>query len=262
MRVTFKDHFSGRAALYATYRPLYPPALFEFLAGLTPRHRTALDCGTGNGQAAIGLVSYFDRVIATDPSAEQIRNATSHERIEYRVAAAQSSGLPAQSVNLVTAAQALHWFDAAAFFAEAKRVLAPDGAIAVWGYGDPLLDSAPLDAELHAFNRGLLEPYWFAERKLLLDGYKSIRFPFDKVTVPTFELEMKWTLAELAGYLRTWSATLRYRERHGVDPVLEVERSLATHWGGANAQRLIRWPLHLLAGKMLQPGSEKPVPRS
>jgi ubiquinone/menaquinone biosynthesis C-methylase UbiE len=139
----FQDHFSDRAALYAAYRPLYPESLFEFVAGLTHRHRVALDCGTGNGQAAVGLVPHFDRVIAIDPSAEQLRNATRHERIEYRVASADSSGLPARSVDLVTAAQALHWFDAKAFFAEAKRVLVKDGAIAVWGYGDPILDTAP-----------------------------------------------------------------------------------------------------------------------
>ena len=244
----FKDHFSDRAALYAAYRPLYPESLFEFVAGLTHQHRVALDCGTGNGQAAIGLVPHFDRVIATDPSAEQLRNATRHERIEYRVASADSSGLPAQSLDLVTAAQALHWFDAKAFFAEAKRVLVKDGAIAVWGYGDPILDTEPLNKTLHAFNRGLLEPYWFPERKLLLDGYKGIPFPFDEVTVPRLELEMRWNLADLAGYLRTWSSTARYAAEHGIDPVIAVESSLAASWGDSGAPRLIRWPLHLRAG--------------
>jgi SAM-dependent methyltransferase len=248
--VKFKDHFSERAALYATYRPHYPPALFEFVAGLTRDHRAVLDCGTGNGQAAVGLVSYFDRVIATDSSAEQIRNATPHERIEYRVARAESSGLPARSVNVVTAAQALHWFDADLFFAEARRVLTSDGAIAVWGYGDPILDSAPLHEILHAFNRGTLEPYWLPERKLLLDGYRNIPFPFDEVSVPALELEARWTLPELAGYLRSWSSTARYLAQHGIDPVPQVERSLAAHWGDPNTQRSVRWPLSLRAGIM------------
>ena len=244
----FKDHFSDRAALYAAYRPLYPESLYEFVAGLTRQHRVVLDCGTGNGQAAVGLVAHFDRVIATDPSAEQLRNATRHERIEYRVASADSSGLPARSLDLVTAAQALHWFDATAFFAEAKRVLVKDGAIAVWAYGDPILDTEPLNKTLHAFNRGLLEPYWFPERKLLLDGYKDIPFPFDEVTVPRLELEMRWNLADLAGYLRTWSSTARYAAEHGIDPVTVVESSLAASWGDPVAPRLIRWPLHVRAG--------------
>ena len=244
----FKDHFSDRAALYAAFRPLYPEGLFEFVAGLTHQHRVALDCGTGNGQAAVGLVPHFDRIIATDPSAEQLSNATRHERIEYRVARAESSGQAARSVDLVTAAQALHWFDPKPFFAEAKRVLVKDGAIAIWGYGDPILDSAPLRKTLHAFNRGMLEAYWFPERKLLLDGYRDIPFPFDEVTVPRLKLEMRWNLAELAGYLRTWSSTARYTAEHEIDPVPAVESSLAASWGDPGAPRLIRWPLHIRAG--------------
>jgi ubiquinone/menaquinone biosynthesis C-methylase UbiE len=119
--VKFEDHFSQQAAQYAAYRPRYPRALFEFVAGLTARHGAVLDCGTGSGQAAIGMTDYFDRVIATDPSEEQIRNGARHPQIEFRVARAEASGLPDGSVNLVTAAQALHWFDTVAFFAEAKR---------------------------------------------------------------------------------------------------------------------------------------------
>lgn len=247
--MTFKDHFSERAKLYAAYRPRYPDALFEFLAGLTGDHHTVLDCGTGNGQAAVGLARHFERVIATDPSPAQIQNATPHERIEYRVAPADASGLPARSVDLVAAAQSLHWFEPEAFFAEAKRVLVRDGAIAVWGYGDPVLDDVRLHEILHAFNRGLLEPYWFPERKLLLDGYRTIPFPFDEVNAPAMELEVRWTLYELAGYLRTWSATARFAAEHGTDPVNQVETSLAAHWGSPAARRVIRWPLALRAGK-------------
>jgi SAM-dependent methyltransferase len=248
--LTFKDHFSERAANYAVYRPRYPETLFQFLAGLSPEHRTVLDCGTGNGQAAIGLVTHFDRVIATDPSAEQISHAAPHKRIEYRIARAESSGLPAESADLVTAAQALHWFDAKSFFEEARRVLVPGGAIAIWGYGDPILDTSELDQILRAFNRGLLEPYWFPERKLLLGGYRAVAFPFDEVAAPKLELEMNWSLPELAGYLRTWSSAARYMAENGVDPVLEVEKSLATHWGESASTRLIRWPLYLRAGKL------------
>jgi SAM-dependent methyltransferase len=248
--LTFKDHFSDRAALYATYRPLYPDSLFATVAGLPLRHRIALDSGTGNGQAAGGLARYFERVIATDPSEEQIRRAAPHPRIEYKVAPAESSGVSDASVDLVTAAQSLHWFDAPAFFLEAKRVLAPGGAIAVWGYGDPVLDSTGLDRILHDFNHGMLEPYWFRERKLLLEGYRSIAFPFEELELPAQQLEMRWTLHQLAGYLRTWSATARYATAHGVDPVTDVEKSLGGEWGNGGKARLIRWPLHLRAGRV------------
>jgi SAM-dependent methyltransferase len=248
--MTFKDYFSDRAALYSAYRPLYPDSLFAAIAKLARHHRTALDSGTGNGQAALGLAHYFERVIATDPSAAQISRATPHPKIEYKVAAADSSGLADASIDLVTAAQALHWFDARTFFSEARRVLAPGGAIAVWGYGDPILDTAELDKTLREFNRGLLEPYWHPERKLLLDGYRSIPFPFEEVEVPTQQLVLWWTLPELAGYLRTWSATARYVEKHGVDPVIDAEQSLAHEWGDPGKAHLIRWLLHIRAGKV------------
>ena len=246
----FKDHFSERASLYAAYRPLYPQALFEFVARLTPDHKLALDCGTGNGQAAIGLAAHFDRVIATDPSAEQIKNASAHPKVEYRIARADSSGLPTRSVNLVTAAQALHWFDSERFFGEVKRVLVADGALAVWGYGDPVLDTTLLEETLYSFNRDTLGSYWSPERKLLLDGYRTIPFPFAEVAAPSLELKMHWTLPELAGYLRTWSATANYLGEHGTDPVTKVEKTLATHWGDPRVARIIRWPLYIRAGKL------------
>ena len=246
----FKDHFSDRAALYATCRPLYPESLFTHLAALTREHRAAVDCGSGNGQAAIGLTKHFLRVIATDPSEEQVSRATAHERIEYSVARAEALPLVDSSADLVTAAQALHWFDAPAFFSEARRVLAADGAIAVWGYGDPILDTDSLHETLRAFNRGTLERYWFAERQLLLDGYRTIPFPFDEVPIPQQQLEVRWTLPELAGYLRTWSATARYAAEHGFDPVSDVEKSLSRDWGAPGQRRLIRWPLHVRAGRV------------
>ncbi len=151
---------------------------------------------------------------------------------------------------LVTAAQALHWFRPQAFFTEAKRVLVANGAIAVWGYGDPILDTKPLHETLHAFNRGLLEEYWPPERKLLLNGFREVPFPFDEVETPHLELRMHWSLPELAGYLRTWSATARYVMERGTDPVTEVERSLSRDWGDPATPRVIRWPLYIRAGRL------------
>lgn len=246
----FKDHFSRRAALYAVYRPHYPDSLFTYLAALTEEHELALDCGTGSGQAAVALAQHFARVVATDPSSAQLANATLCRNVEYHIAAADNSDLPAQSVDLVTAAQALHWFNSSAFFAEAKRVLKHGGAIAVWGYGDPILDTESLEKLLHTFNRVKLEPYWFAERQLLLEGYRGIQFPFAELTPPKFELRARWTLAELSGYLRTWSATATYIERHGVDPVSELEGAMAAQWGDPGDRRDVKWPLYLRVGRV------------
>jgi ubiquinone/menaquinone biosynthesis C-methylase UbiE len=126
--MNFKDHFSKQAADYAIFRPSYPQELFAYLGSIAPSRGLAWDCGTGNGQAAVGLTSVFDRVIATDASAKQIANAHPHKRVDYRVARAEESGLESANVDLILIAQALHWFDLDRFYAEARRVLKPDGA--------------------------------------------------------------------------------------------------------------------------------------
>lgn len=244
--MNFKDHFSGRAALYSRYRPHYPESLFTWVASLVSRHDVAWDCATGNGQAAVSLAKIFAKVIATDASEKQISLAEPHPSIEYRVATASESGIGDQSVDLVTVAQAIHWFDHGSFYREVKRVLKPDGAIAIWCYGDPVIDDPALDAIVNAYNRGTIEAYWRPERGLILAGLRTIPFPFREVEAPSMHLECNWTLNELAGYLRTWSATAAYAEVVGGDPVADVEARLAPIWG--DAKHVVRWPLHFRVG--------------
>lgn len=164
------------------------------------------------------------------------------------MARAESSGLPDRSVDLVTVAQALHWLDPELFFNEAKRVLAPGGAIAVWGYGDPVLDTPELQQILHRFNRGRIETYWLPERQLVLDGYSTIPFPFDEIAVPQFTLSRTCTLPALIGYVRTWSATARYVAEHGMAEVERLEVDLARQWGDPETARVVEAPLYLRAG--------------
>ncbi|MFN2637678.1 MAG: class I SAM-dependent methyltransferase [Gemmatimonadaceae bacterium] len=222
--------------------------MFERVARLTRYHRLALDCGTGSGQAALGLIEHYERVIAIDPSSEQLSRARTHGRIEYLLAKAEDTALPDHSVDLVVSAQGLHWFDTRKFFLEAKRVLSSGGAIAIWGYGDPVLESDALNAILHEFNRGLLEKYWFPERQLLLDGYRTVEFPFREVEMPRLVLEKRWTLEELAGYIRSWSAVGRYSEAMRTDAVADLQNDLAAVWGEPQMPRLVQWPLHIRAG--------------
>jgi len=246
--VTFRDHFSGAAAEYAAFRPRYPAELFAALAGSAPGRELAWDAGTGNGQAAAGLAPYFDRVVATDASRSQIAAARAVERVEFRIAPAEASGLSDGSVDLVTAAQAAHWFDLPAFFGEAARVLRPGGVIAIWSYGLLRIDER-IDPVVHEFYHDTLGPWWSPERALVDSGYSTIDFPFAEFALPTVSIDAQLTLDALAGYLRTWSAVLRATEALGADPVTPFIEQLTTRWGPRPAAREVRWPLYVRVGR-------------
>jgi SAM-dependent methyltransferase len=245
---SFVDRFAAVSDEYARFRPGYPTSLFDWLAGIAPARDLAWDCATGSGQAAVDLAERFARVIATDASEAQIRSATFHGRVEYRVASAERSGLPGGSVDLVTVAQALHWFDIPAFFSEARRVLKPDGVLAVWTYGPMSVEGREIDSVVQRYYHDIVGAYWPPERAFVDAGYRSIRFPFAPLDAPVFSMQAVWTLPQLLGYFRTWSATARYREIVGRDPVELVRDELVRAWG-ENATRGVAWPLTLRVGR-------------
>jgi SAM-dependent methyltransferase len=246
---TFQDHFSGVAPGYAEFRPRYPAALFAYLAGLTPSHLLAWDCACGNGQATVGLASHYARVIGTDASAAQIANAEARANVEYRVAPAEASGLPDASVELVTVAQALHWLEVDRFYAEVRRVLVPGGVLAVWAYWRVTADDDAVTALVDEFYGKTVGPYWPPERKLVEQGYRTIPFPFTELTTPEFAVTADWTLNELLGYMRTWSATSRYVAARGEDPVVAFAPRVAAVWGDAARRRRMTWALGLRVGR-------------
>jgi len=237
----FKDHFSGHAADYARARPTYPEELFTFLAGCARRNELAWDCATGNGQAARALAEHFEHVIATDASAQQIEAALPHERVEYRVAPAEDSGLDGESIDLVTCAQALHWFDIRAFLAETWRVLKPGGVLAVWCYGTCAAEVA-CDRLVQQFYRSL-DPWWPPERAIVETGYRDIELPGAPIDTPIFSMRVEWTVDEMLAYLSTWSATQRCREDTGKEPLEAIDRRLREVWG--SQRRMVTWPLHV-----------------
>jgi SAM-dependent methyltransferase len=246
---SFPDHFSGVAGAYAEHRPRYPERLFAWLAELATGRELAWDCATGSGQAALGLADYFDRVIATDASGAQIAAAVAHPRVEYRVAPAESSGLAPESADLVTVGQALHWFDRPAFYAEARRVLRPDGVVAAWTYGHSSLGEPLGDAVMRRFYSETVGPYWPPERALVDAGYRTIEVPFVEIEPPQIAMEAKWSLAAFLGYVGTWSAVTRFRAERGFDPVPELAGELRPHWGDPALPRRIRWPLAIRVGR-------------
>ena len=244
----FKDLFSGHAADYKNFRPEYPGELFQYLASLAPARELAWDCATGNGQAARALKNWFRAVVATDASAQQLSRAEPTEGIQYRVAPAEQSGIAASSVDLVTVAQALHWFDRERFFAEAQRVLRPGGIVACWCYG--LMHVSPgVDALVYRLYEDILGTYWPPERMLVQERYQTIDFPFAEVAAPRFEITEQWDFAQVVGYLGTWSSARLYRKRHGTDPIELIGDELLAAWGDPATARPVVWPLHARIGR-------------
>ncbi len=244
----FKDHFSDAPARYAEFRPTYPEALFSWLAGLCEAHEAAWDCATGSGQAAAGLAKHFKQVVATDASAEQVSHAGAPANVSFRVALAEASGLANKSIDLITVAQAAHWFDLPRFFAEAQRVLKPGGVLALWGYGRLCLPDG-MDEIFQRFYEETIGPCWPPERKWIDDGYRSLDFPFTEINAPAFSINVEWNLPRLMDYLSTWSAVKRYRSDKGVDPLPAFMAELQPLWRNPESVLPLKWPLFLRIGR-------------
>ena len=244
---TFKDHFSGHAIDYANARPHYPAALFDWLASLTSQHDLAWDCGTGNGQAAVALAKHYSHVVATDASKTQIANAFSHATVEYRVAPAEQTTLESGCVDLVTVAQAAHWFDLPAFYQEVRRVAKPGAVLALWCYG--LCKISPeVDAVIMGFYEGESAAYWPPERSLVDAGYSTLPFEFSEIEPASISMIREWTLHQFLGYLNTWSAVQRYIKQTGHDPMPALAASLGRAWGAPKKAHEVIWPLYVRAG--------------
>jgi len=243
------NHFSPVAGLYAAFRPRYPEALFDWLAGLAPQREFAWDCGAGSGQATEPLAARFKHVIASDLSAAQLDAAPRLANVEYRVAPAGASGIPENSCDLVTVAQALHWFDLPEFYAEVKRVLKPQGVFAAWGYNLLRVEDDAIQALLERFYTQTVGPWWPPQRAHIENGYRDLPFPFVRIAAPAFALQQDWTLEHLLGYLRSWSAVARFQAANGYNPVAGLGQELARYWPQDKVLR-IEWPLFIHAGRV------------
>ena len=246
---SFGDHFSKQARAYARYRPHYPSELFVYLASIAPSRQLAWDCGTGNGQAARELVKHFQRVIATDASLDQVAQAAAHERIDYRVERAEEASLEIGSVDLVTVAIAVHWFDLESFYQTVRRVAVARGILAVWTYHLPVIEPA-IDQVLAHYYTNVLAGYWPERFHYVAERYRTLPFPFAELDPPEMEMQTDWELGDLVGFLESWSATQRYQQERGHHPVSVIWPMLTETWGDPRQRRHIRWPLYLRVGEI------------
>lgn len=241
----FADHFSAVADDYAEARPEYPDALFAWIAAVAPAQGLAWDAGCGSGQASRGLARQFDRVHATDPSAAQIAQAHGPGNIAFAVQPGEQCSLADASVDAACVAQALHWFDRSAYFAQCARVLRPGGVLVAWGYQDVEVPAAL--AEANTALQDAIRPYWPPGRALVDAAYAGFDWPFEPLPTPTLRMRADWPLARLLGYFSSYSATRRCREATGVDPVARFASDFASAWGDPDATQPMRWPLFVHA---------------
>jgi ubiquinone/menaquinone biosynthesis C-methylase UbiE len=243
--MTTKDLFSEDSKNYATFRPTYPVDLFEFIYSHCKSYEVAWDCATGNGQAAKELAARFKQVQATDISAKQIENATKRNNIFYSVGQAEKTLFADNSFDLITVAQAIHWLNFDLFYSEVRRVAKPNSLLAVWGYG--LLSINPsIDRIINEFYVNVIGSYWDKERKFIDEKYQTIPFPFGEMPSPKFEMTSHWTLAELAGYINTWSAVQKFINANQFNPVDKLIEAIRPYW--KKEKQTVRFPLFVRMG--------------
>lgn len=244
----FQDHFSRQSDIYLKARPTYPDDLFGFLASVSPTTSLCWDCATGNGQAAVSLSIYFDKVIAIDASSQQLHNAIQVENVEYRLAAAENSGLNNLSTDLITVATAAHWFKHDLFYAEVKRVIKPGGILALWTYGEALI-SEEIDALMNWFMYDYLYDYWPDARWYVRDKYTTLPFPFHTLDTPNFTCRAVWKKEQWLNYVCSWSAYNSYVLKNGTDPLNKLLQPLSLLWNDVE-EKAVEWPLHLKCARL------------
>ncbi|MBK2124902.1 class I SAM-dependent methyltransferase [Fangia hongkongensis] len=244
-----KDYFSKQAEFYAKFRPNYPKALYDYLLSQTAEKKLLWDCATGTGQVASELSGYFNEVIATDLSQAQLDQAIKKDNIIYQQSAAEKTQLLDHSVDLVTVAQAAHWFDMALFEKELMRVLKPQGVVAIWMYNLPSLDER-IDQLRDYLYQPVLGEYWPEGREHIDSNYQDINLPSLKaLDSPAFEIKANWQLEDLMGYFRSWSSTQRYINKNGKSPLDDVSGEFTKLWGG-DSHREVTWEIVLKVYKI------------
>ena len=243
-----KDNFSSQAEKYAKYRPTYPKELYSFLLSLCNGKNSAWDCATGNGQVASVLAQHFDKVYATDISEEQIKNAGKKDNIFYSVQRSESTSFADNFFDLITVAQAIHWFDFDTFYKEVKRTIKSNGIFSIVGYG-LLKTGDKTDDIIDHFYRHIIGAYWDKERKYIDENYTIIPFPFKEIEAPELTIDLEWSLDELLGYFETWSAVQHYIKANAQDPVKLVKKDIQEIWP-AGSKKKIQFPVLLRVAKI------------
>ncbi|GIX41864.1 MAG: methyltransferase [Leptospiraceae bacterium] len=245
----YKDLFSKQSKLYAKYRPYYPEELYHKIYNLMEEHKIpydiAWDCATGNGQVAIELAKRFKLVFATDISKNQILNAPKKKNIIYKIESVEENSLKDKSINLITVAQAFHWFNHEIFFKEIIRVSKKPAIIAIWCYGLLNVEKEIFELFFDLYENKLGN-YWEMERKLVENGYQNINFPFD-IRREQFDISLKWNKEYFLGYLSSWSSVQKFIEKNHSNPLDEFKQRIDKYWKD-DEFKIITFPIYFIYG--------------
>lgn len=244
-----KDLFSQQADHYARFRPQYPEAMIAEIISHTPGRQRAWDCATGNGQVATLLASSFEEVVATDISESQLAHAKTATNIHYQIAQAENTSFPNDHFDCITVAQAYHWFDFDRFHQEAKRVARNRAVLALFGYNFIDMHDERLNEMVRHLYEDIVGPYWDPERRHVENGYAGIPFPFQTIPHSEFSIELEWTPEMLLGYLRSWSATQKYIDDRGRDPIEEMRREVEKIWSDDRPKK-VTFPIFIKMGRI------------
>ncbi|KAL0484620.1 hypothetical protein AKO1_003439 [Acrasis kona] len=246
----------GQVEAYAKYRPQYPTEIFDSIKKYHNKNddTTVADVACGSGQATIELAKHFKNVIGIEPSRPQLDNAPKQDNIKYVHASAEATSLSDSSVDIVTVAQAFHWFDFEKFYAEVRRITRPDGTLAVWTYALNHFENKEAQyALLHLYNVDL-SGNWSERRKLVDDNYKSIVFPFQNKTEVVVNYKKTMSIRNYVNYLSSWSSIQDYNQKNPNNTLLkDFELKLKTIYKADDTESFeveVVWPMYLFLMKI------------
>ena len=241
------QQFSACAEDYSIIRPSYPQALFSWLSSQLTQQNVAIDCGTGNGQAAVQLCPYFKKVYALDSSHAQLVHSMKHPSITYLNINSENIDTINEPVDLIISACAAHWFDLDVFYAACKKVMHSNSLIAIWSYSWPIA----IDKKVNTILDGLkstLEPHWSAESRMHINGYEDIFFPFPSIKAPQLSIEAEWTILDLVRFLGTWATIIKYEKEVDHNLLRDFHTKLSTELDTTRSYKFT-FPLFIRCGK-------------
>ncbi|CAF1147888.1 unnamed protein product [Rotaria sordida] len=229
---------SDHTTKYKAFRRHYPRELYtkilEFYFNTTnlnlddsdKKIPCALDVGCGSGQATVDLSHYCHRVIGIDGSENQLKNAPLKENIEYQCQIAENlTFLPSNSIDLVTVAIALHWFDIQTFFEQVDHILKPNGGVlSIWCH-ETSLDNLKADEILKNLSIYDLRSCWNDKTQIVIENYESIidKFPYQQTKIKhLIEHEEEMSIDQFVNMIETWSLCQTYCKRYGEEKLKQL----------------------------------------